>query len=113
LAFFFFLAAFLPAFLADFFADDFLAAFLDFFAAFLFFATAFFAGFFLAFFTAGVVAVFGGSAGGLIASGIGSLLMGFSSSMSSPRFYRRDNDSGILGAVKATTTFAQFARSFA
>jgi hypothetical protein len=113
LAFFFFLAAFLPAFLADFFAADFLVDFLDFFAAFLFLATAFFAVFFLAFLTAGVVAVFGGSAGGLIASGIGSLLMGFSSSMSSPRFYRSANDSGIPGAVKAATTFAQFARAFA
>jgi len=109
-AFFFFLAAFLPAFLADFFADDFLA---DFFAAFFFFATAFLAALFLAFFTAGVAAVFGGSAAGLIASGIGSLLTGFSSSMLSPRFYRRDNDSGILGAVKATTMSAQFARSLA
>jgi hypothetical protein len=59
------------------------------------------------------VAVFGGSAGGLIASGIGSLLTGFSSSMSSPRFYRRANDSGILGAVKATTTLALFAQAFA
>src|SRR6516165_8510081 len=81
-AFFFFLAAFLPAFFADFFADDFLAAFfaafLDFLAAFFFFATAFFAVFFFAFLTVGVAAIFGGSAGGLIASGIGSLLTGFS-----------------------------------
>ncbi|HXB80439.1 MAG TPA: hypothetical protein VNX23_24040 [Bradyrhizobium sp.] len=106
-------AFFLTAFLADFFADDFLAAFLDFLAAFFFFATAFLAVLFLAFLTVGVAAVFGGSAGGLIASGIGSLLMGFSSSMSSPRFYRRANDSGILGAVKATTTLAQSARSSA
>jgi hypothetical protein len=106
-AFFFFLAAFLPAFLADFFAD-FFAAFLDFFAAF-FFGAAFF---FFAFLTAGLAAIFGGSAGGLIASGIGSLI-GLTSSMSSPRVYRRNNDSGILGAVKATTTLAHLARSSA
>jgi hypothetical protein len=82
--FFFFLAAFLPAFLATFLAEDFFAAFLDFFAAFFFDAAFLAAFFFFAFLTAGLAAILGGSAGGLIASGIGSLT-GFSSSMSFPQ----------------------------
>ncbi|MGZ5874027.1 MAG: hypothetical protein ACXWKP_18150 [Bradyrhizobium sp.] len=104
LVFFFFLAAFLPAFLADFLAEDFFAAFLDFFAAFFFGAT-FFAAFFFflfAFLTAGLAAIFGGSAGLLIAAVVGSRT-GFSSSISSPRFYRSNNDSGFCRGVKVTT----------
>ena len=106
-----FFAAFLAAFLPTFLAEDFFAAFLDFFTAFFF--TAFFAAFFFfAFLTTGFSAIGGSAGGGLIASGIGSLI-GFSSSMSSPRVYRSDNDSGILGAVKAMMMLVQFARSFA
>ena len=58
--------------------------------------------FFFAFLTAGLAAAFGGSAGrsscSVVSSGTG-----FSSSISSPRVYRSDNDSGIRRAVKEMT----------
>jgi len=107
LAFFFFLVAFLADFFAEDFFEDFLAAFfaLDFFAAFFFgitFLAAFLAAF-LTFLTTAFTASFVASAALLIASVVCSRT-GFSSSISSPRVYRCNNDSGIRRAVKATTT---------
>src|SRR5260370_24209389 len=105
LAFFFFLAAFLAAFftafLADFFAEDCLEAFLAFLA---FFGVTFFATFlaaFLTFLTTVLAASLVASAALLTAAVICSRT-GFSSSISSPRVYRRVNDSGIRRAVKET-----------
>src|ERR1700722_5952760 len=119
LAFFFFLAVFFEAFfaaflaaffdfLADFFAEDFFEAFLvflDFFAATFFaaFLAAFLAAFFFFFLAAGLAAANGGSAAG-VTSVIGSRA-GFSSSITSPRVYRSDNDSGIRRRVKREPSF--------
>src|SRR4029077_18776912 len=107
LAFFFFLPAFLADFFTEDFFEDFLATFfaLDFFAAFFFgitFLAAFLAAF-LTFLTTVFTASFFASAALLIASVVCSRT-GFSSSISSPRVYRCNNDSGIRRAVKATTT---------